>query len=307
MQPEFHNFEKFWSHILSVRFASVIFCAIVWGTVMSCKKKVCEKNFGHRLNHWVAEFSTVITMVGWPRCTYPSIHVETLKITVGCRLCWVACGVLVCVVSVWWRVCMYMWRCVYMLWCGVVVWCGAAWIAESSSVCRFKTPPCVRSRRLRVYPENARMCWNQVCNFQCYFPHDSIACSFWFDWYNWLTTVTFLSQTLFHFVTELTTVFTDHSNSGRPTLAKYKHLRTIWAQTTESSPVVSQSSGGIRWSSLHGVATCWREDTFFFAISQYLPTHMSPWPFHVKAPKQWSFPTTLFFRLIFFVSLSWRR
>ena len=30
--------------------------------------------------------------------------------------------------------------------------------AENSSVCRFKTPPCVRSRRLRVYRENARMC-----------------------------------------------------------------------------------------------------------------------------------------------------
>ena len=31
---------------------------------------------------------------------------------------------------------------------------------ENTSVCRFKTPPCpcVRSRRLRVYPENARMC-----------------------------------------------------------------------------------------------------------------------------------------------------
>ena len=30
--------------------------------------------------------------------------------------------------------------------------------AENPSVCRFKTPPCVRSGRLRVYPENARMC-----------------------------------------------------------------------------------------------------------------------------------------------------
>ena len=29
--------------------------------------------------------------------------------------------------------------------------------AENPSVCRFKTPPCVRSGRLRVYPENARM------------------------------------------------------------------------------------------------------------------------------------------------------
>ena len=29
--------------------------------------------------------------------------------------------------------------------------------AENASVCAFKTPPCVRSGRLRVFPENARM------------------------------------------------------------------------------------------------------------------------------------------------------
>ena len=34
-----------------------------------------------------------------------------------------------------------------MVWCCGVVWCGAAWHAENPSVCRFKTPPCVRSRR----------------------------------------------------------------------------------------------------------------------------------------------------------------
>ena len=66
---------------------------------------------------------------------------------------------------VWWRVCMYMWRCVYMLWCGVVLWCCFVWcgvvrlgMRKNPSVCRFKTPPCVRSRRLRVYPGNARAC-----------------------------------------------------------------------------------------------------------------------------------------------------
>ena len=104
--------------------------------------------------------------VGCRLRAYPSIHVETLEIKVGSRWCCVARGVrlCVCVVSVrvhlvWWRVCMYMWRGVYMLWCGVVlcgvVRCGAP--CGKPSVCRFKTPPCVRSRRLRVYPENARM------------------------------------------------------------------------------------------------------------------------------------------------------
>ena len=48
------------------------------------------------------------------------------------------------------------------VWCGVVLccfmWCGAAWHVENPTVRRFKTPPCARSRRLRVYRENARMC-----------------------------------------------------------------------------------------------------------------------------------------------------
>ena len=42
--------------------------------------------------------------------------------------------------------------------CGVgCVVCGAAWHAENPSVCSFKTPPCVRSGRLRVYRQNARV------------------------------------------------------------------------------------------------------------------------------------------------------
>ena len=41
-------------------------------------------------------------------------------------------------------------RGVCFLWCvWCVVWCG--WACGKPSVCRFKTPPCVRSRRLRVY------------------------------------------------------------------------------------------------------------------------------------------------------------
>ena len=35
------------------------------------------------------------------------------------------------------------------------MWCGLT--SGKPSVCRFKTPPCMRSRRLRVYRENARM------------------------------------------------------------------------------------------------------------------------------------------------------
>ena len=36
--------------------------------------------------------------------------------------------------------------------------------AENPSVCRFKTPPCVRSGRLRMYRENARMFNTQSTN-----------------------------------------------------------------------------------------------------------------------------------------------
>ena len=58
--------------------------------------------------------------------------------------------------------------------------------------------------------------------------------------------------------------FTNHNKSGRPLLAKYKHFMTIWAHTAEGSPAVSKYSGGIWWSSMHGVATCWREDRHIF-------------------------------------------
>ena len=64
-----------------------------------------------------------------------------------CDLCGVWCVVccVLCVVVL----------SVLLVVCGVVlccfVWCGLA--CRKPSVCRFKTPPCVRSRRLRVYRE----------------------------------------------------------------------------------------------------------------------------------------------------------
>ena len=38
-----------------------------------------------------------------------------------------------------------------------VVVCG---VAHREKVCRFKTPPCVRSKRLRVYQHHAHMCYH---------------------------------------------------------------------------------------------------------------------------------------------------
>ena len=49
----------------------------------------------------------------------------------------------------------YMWCFVYM-WCCVCVWCGVvcgeAWHAKKTSVCRFKTSPCVPAPRAHVLP-----------------------------------------------------------------------------------------------------------------------------------------------------------
>ena len=56
-----------------------------------------------------------------------------------CVLC-VVCGVCVC--------CVLCVVCVLCCVCGVV--CGAAWHAEKTSVCRFKTSPCVPAPRAHV-------------------------------------------------------------------------------------------------------------------------------------------------------------
>ena len=76
---------------------------------------------------------------------------------VGCAFCvlcvWciVVCVVMCCVgagVGV---------QCVVRGVRGVCCVCGAAWHAENHPLCRFKTPPCVGSKRIRVYRQNARM------------------------------------------------------------------------------------------------------------------------------------------------------
>ena len=108
-------------------------------------------------------------------CAYPSIHVETLKITVGCRLC---CGVClvrggccerVCTLGVVACVCTCV-RCAYMLWCGVVwccvvlccvvccvVWCVVCGVVCVCVVCVWRDlargkPPCACVRLAGVLP-----------------------------------------------------------------------------------------------------------------------------------------------------------
>ena len=65
----------------------------------------------------------------------------------------VCCAVSVCVVLV---LVLVRGVCGVMCVCVVCV-CGAAWHAENLPVCRFKTSPCVGSKRFRVCWQNARM------------------------------------------------------------------------------------------------------------------------------------------------------
>ena len=64
-----------------------------------------------------------------------------------------------------------------------------------------------------------------------------------------------LSHALVHFVMDRASLFTDHKISGRPILAKYKHLRTIWGHVFDNSPTDFVSSSLKWWSSMHGVDT----------------------------------------------------
>ena len=84
-----------------------------------------------------------------------------VSVSVCVLLCLCLC-VLCCVVSVCGVVCLCCVVCVVVLCCVVLccvcVVCGAAWHAEKTSVCRFKTSPCVRSQRPRVNAGTTRTC-----------------------------------------------------------------------------------------------------------------------------------------------------
>ena len=53
-----------------------------------------------------------------------------------------------------------------------------------------------------------------------------------------------LSQASVHFGTDIAKSCTDQGKSDLPILAKYEHLNTIWAHTSESFPFDSKSSRG---------------------------------------------------------------
>ena len=82
-----------------------------------------------------------------------------------------------------------------------------------------------------------------------------------------------------HFVTDLANLLTDHRMSGRPVLARYKHFQTICEQTCDNSPVLSNSSSFIWWSSKQGLDTLCNCSVFllvsppFHAFSRMTPPY----------------------------------
>ena len=63
-----------------------------------------------------------------------------------CDVVWVMCCGSVVVVCVW---CVLWWCVLFVLWCCCVLWCV---------VCHAENPPCVYTKRLRVYVQNVSVC-----------------------------------------------------------------------------------------------------------------------------------------------------
>ena len=78
----------------------------------------------------------------------------SFSVSVWCCVLWccVVCGVCVCCVVLCVVCCVVLCLCCVVLCCVVCVVCGAAWHAEKTSVCRFKTSPCVPAPRAHVLP-----------------------------------------------------------------------------------------------------------------------------------------------------------
>ena len=70
----------------------------------------------------------------------------------------------------------------------------------------------------------------------------------------------------------------DHRMSGRPIPAKCKHSHTIWKQTSDNSPLFSNSSFFFGWSSKQGWETLYSCSVSLFANSQYRSTHFRACP-----------------------------
>ena len=152
---------------------------------------------------------------------------------------------------------------------------------------------------------------NRVCNLSVLmFLMTELSCSFWV----WLTYFMKLSNLLLHalysnlllLVPEL---FTGHKNkAGPPSLAKYTHFRTNWPHPAENSPLFHNLLSGIWWSSVHGVANCWREETLISSFAQFTVifqrTFRHDLPYH--SFEHWFFQIEYFsFVWSLFVSLPW--
>ena len=87
-------------------------------------------------------------------CVESECGVCAQSVCVGCAFCvLVCCAVSLCVV------CVRGFCCLCAVWV-VCVWCVLA--RGKPLVCRFQTPPCVRSKRFRVYRQNDRVILDSV-------------------------------------------------------------------------------------------------------------------------------------------------
>ena len=144
-------------------------------------------------------------------------------------LCVCTCGVVCgCV-----HVCEWWWR----------VWCGEAWHAENTPVCTFKTPPCVRSGRLRVYRQRARM--SKTCSLLSLLLSLSSFFSLLFSFLSFLFLLLFFcscscSFFLFLFLFPFYSLFSSLPFTPTNTVQSTdQHVNVIWRTTGAQQSVLS--------------------------------------------------------------------
>ena len=79
-------------------------------------------------------------------------------------------------------------------------------------------------------------------------------------------------------MTSLANVFTEYSQSGLDSLARYKAFRTILEATRASAPLFTKSDGDIMLSSIQGVPTRLSVSSLYFDSSRYLSIQPSAAP-----------------------------
>ena len=104
-----------------------------------------------------------------------------------------------------------------------------------------------RSQNLETVP---------ICIVWQYFPRDNTVCIHKYDEDMKSIDSDVCHKALVHFVMDRASLFTDHTISGRPIRARYKHFRdNLRACTCDNSLTYFNSCSLKWWSSMHGVDT----------------------------------------------------